>query len=83
MHYRAGVRPLAVDFAMDEPFEVNCTAADIKRIPVEVEFHDVGGGDQRRSDAAGEQEAVAGGRMADTDMPKSVNYALIEQDMIR
>ncbi len=82
MHDRAGVRPRAVDLAMDEPFEIERVAASVERIPLEVELHDIGGPHQRRRDTASQQEPVAVRRMADADVPEPVDHVLVEQDMI-
>ena len=83
MHHRAGVRPRAVDLAMDVAFEVDRAAASVERIAVEAELHDVFGTNQRRRDTAREQESIARRRMADAHMSESIDHALVEQDMVR
>jgi len=74
----AGVRPRPVNFTMDEPFEVERPATRVESIAVEVELHDVGGGDQRRRDTARQQEAAAFRRVTNADVPESVDHALVE-----
>src|SRR5271156_996734 len=83
MHHRTGVRPRAVDFAMDESFEVDRAPASIQRISVEPELHDIGGRGQRRSDTTCEQEPITNSRMANAHVPKPVDHALVKQDMVR
>ena len=48
MHDGHHVRPLAVDFAVDEPLQIDRAAPGVGRRAVQVVFHDVGRRHQRR-----------------------------------
>ena len=77
------VRPRLVDLAVDEALEEHAAAALVDGIAIEIELHDVGGGDVRRRHRARHQVAVRIGRVADADMAKGVEHALIGQNAVR
>src|SRR5204862_8116032 len=74
------VRPRFVDFAVDEAFQEHRAAAGIDRIAVEIEFHDVAGGDQRRRQRPRHQEAIWIARMARADMAEGIDHAEVGED---
>ena len=65
---------------MDEALEEHRAAAGIDRVAVEIELHDVVGGDERRRQRARHQEVVGIGRMPCADMAEAVDHAELRKD---
>jgi hypothetical protein len=80
---RDHVRAEAIDFAVNEPFEINRSAGCSERVAVEIEFQNVRGCHQRRRHAASEQEAVRPLVVPDADMPERIDHILVVKDMVR
>ena len=74
------IRPRLVDFAVNEAFEKHRPAAGIDRLAVEIEFHDVSGGDQRRRQRPRHQKMIWVGRMARADMAEGVDNAEVGEN---
>src|SRR5450631_2693300 len=83
MDYGLHVRSYPVDLAVDESLQIRAPAFCVDRVSLEIEFHDVGGGDRRRRDASREQEAVRVSIVPDADMAEAVDHAFAVQDMVR
>jgi hypothetical protein len=75
-HIWAGLENLAVD----EAFQKAAAAAVLARRRVEIEFHDVVGGDERGGDGARHQETVRIIGMAHADMAEGVDDALVGEN---
>ena len=71
-----------VDFAVDETLEIGCTAPRVDGVAVEIEFHDIAGGDQRRRHASRQQEAAWVLVVPGTDMAEAVEHTLCGEDTI-
>src|SRR3546814_8887877 len=76
------IRPCAVEFRMDEPFEIDAPLPAIHRLAIEGEFDDVVGAHLTRCHVARQKVAVLLFVVTDADMPERIDHALIEQDMI-
>jgi hypothetical protein len=70
---------LAVQIALDEAI----AAARLARLAVEIELHDVVGGDELRRQRARHQEPLSMAWMTHGNMARGVEYALIGQDAAR
>ena len=82
MQHRLHIRARRVDRGMDEcaPSEGRANAS--RRLPVEVELHDVVYADRARIARAREQEALRVGRMAHADIPERIEQSQIRQDPV-
>ena len=82
VHDGLNVRTRPINRCVNEAFEVNGAPADIDRSAFEVKLQNVFGGDQARRDAARQQETRRVLLVADADVAKSVDDALIVKDPI-
>ena len=80
VNHRHHIRPRLVDFAVDEAFQKQRPAVRIDGVAVEIEFHDVGGGDQRRRQRPRHQKAIWVGRMTRADMAEGVDHAEVGEN---
>jgi hypothetical protein len=65
---------------VNETFEEHRAAARIDRVAVEIERHDVVGGDQRRRERARHQKMIGVVRIARADMAETVEHAELGED---
>ena len=70
----------AIDFAVDEALEERAAAARIDAFAIEIIFHDVVGGDERRRKRARHQEPARLLRVTHGDMAEAVHNALVDED---
>jgi hypothetical protein len=77
------VGPRAKNFAVQITLNEPVAAARIDGIAVDIEFHDVVGGDHLRRKRARHQEALGMARMPHRDVARRVEHALIGQDAAR
>ncbi len=82
VHDRLHLRARLVDLPVDKALQVAGAAARVDGVAVEIEFHDVGGGDQRRRHASRQQKAVRVPVVPGADMAKAVEHPLIGEDAI-
>src|SRR5271166_1347283 len=73
-----------VDFAMDEPFGMECATSQIDCAAVEIELHNVTGGHIGRGDLSRTRHEKPNRvfRMPDADMTVSVEHALIDKNPV-
>src|SRR5437763_15249231 len=80
VNHRHDVRSRLVDFAVDEAFEKQRSAASIDGIAVEVELHDVISHDQCWRKRPRHQKMIRVGRMPRADVTKAVEHAELGED---
>ena len=78
--HRVGTR--AIDLRVDETLEVDGRSIGFHCCSVEVKFQDVVWGDLSWSHVASQQEPGWILIVADTDVPESIDYALVEQNVV-
>src|SRR5262249_17044808 len=82
MYHGVDVRPGAIDLGVDETLLIDRAAATINGIAVEIEFHDVVGGDAPRRLRLGNQKMIRPRRMPHADVAVSVDDALVIEDAV-
>ena len=80
MNHRHHVRPRLVNFAMNEAFQKHRSTTVAHGVAIEIELHDVGGGDQRRRERPRHEKAIGIGRMTRADVAEAVENAKVGED---
>src|SRR5262249_12937098 len=75
-------RPGPIDLRVDETLLIDRTAATIDGTAVEIEFHDVVGGDAPRRLRLGNQKMIRPRRMPHADVAVTVDDALVIEDAV-
>jgi len=82
MDHGVDVRPGTIDLRVDETLLINRAAATIDGVAVEIEFHDVVGGDAPGRLRLGNQETIRPRRMPHADVAVTVDDALVIEDAV-
>ena len=80
MNHRHHVRPRLVNFAMNEALQKHGSTTVAHGVAIEIELHDVGGGDQRRRERPRHEKAIGIGRMTRADVAEAVENAKVGED---
>ncbi len=82
MHDGADIRARAIDFAVNEAFELGRSRVGRRRRCVKIEGHDVAGLRQTRRHAASEQKAIGALGVTSAHMAEAVYDLLVEKNMV-
>src|SRR4051812_18161930 len=82
VHYRRDIGPSLEDRGVNEPLQVKRTLIVPHRLPVEVEFDDIFGGDQFWGNRARDQKMRRIVRMSDADMTVRIHDFLLREDAV-
>src|SRR5258708_13116289 len=80
MDHGVDVRPGAIDLRVDETLLIDRAAATIDGVAVEIEFHDVVGGDRPGRLRLGNQEMIRPRRMPHADVAVTVDDGLVREE---
>src|SRR5687768_410441 len=83
VHHRHYLRTRAVDLAVDVALDEALALVGRERLAVGVELHEIGGGDERRSERAGHDEAPRLAIAARADVAVGVEHAVLRKDAAR
>src|SRR5256885_4106943 len=79
MNHRFHVRTGTIDFAVNEALQIRRARVAFLRVAIQVESHDVGGGNARGRQTSRQEETGVRRRHPDADVPKAVDDAVTGQ----